>query len=513
MKPFLKTSWVAIAAIIALSCIVLWPLARAGFYVTDDGEWMVIRLSAFYQSLREGQFPVRFLGRLNHSYGYPVPNFLYPGYLYIGSLLHLLGASFVDSVKLVMAAAVVGTAVIMFFWIRRSRSYVSALVGVASFLFAPYLAFDLYVRGSVGEVLSLLPASLVFYAADANKKWILPIAFAALILSHNTLAFIFTGCFIAYTCYRRRWEALPFMFLGFGAAAFFWVPALLEKSLVVFDSIPIANPLLYFASGEKIWLIGFPTVLAAVFLIFQTRHKKSGDTKFFLVLIVLTMFFATPMSFALWQYKPLASLVQFPYRLLAVGLIAGPYLIASCWDSLPRRWRFVVCVGAIVIWIVPLSRTLGGVNYVRREEGYYTTNEATTTVADEYMPRWVRVKPGKRADEKLTFVLGHGTVQYLTHSTQRIVANIVAAEDSTIQLNTLYYPGWGITIDDQTVPIRYDNSGGVMQVVVKSGHHTFLSEFRETISRFIADAVSFVSVIVYIIGVIRYARQRQRRQT
>ena len=164
MKPFLKTSWVAIAAIIALSCIVLWPLARAGFYVTDDGEWMVIRLSAFYQSLREGQFPVRFLGRLNHSYGYPVPNFLYPGYLYIGSLLHLLGASFVDSVKLVMAAAVVGTAVIIFFWIRRSRSYVSALVGVASFLFAPYLAFDLYVRGSVGEVLSLLPASLVFYA-------------------------------------------------------------------------------------------------------------------------------------------------------------------------------------------------------------------------------------------------------------------------------------------------------------------------------------------------------------
>lgn len=70
------------------------PLMRSGFFITDDGEWMIIRLSAFYQSLADGQFPVRFLGRLNNSYGYPVSNFLYPGFLYLGSLLHILGASF-----------------------------------------------------------------------------------------------------------------------------------------------------------------------------------------------------------------------------------------------------------------------------------------------------------------------------------------------------------------------------------------------------------------------------------
>jgi hypothetical protein len=81
-----------IIALVALCFLVLAPLLRPGLLVTDDGDWMVIRLSAFYQSLREGQFPVRFLGRLNYSYGYPIANFLYPGFLYIGSAIHATGS-------------------------------------------------------------------------------------------------------------------------------------------------------------------------------------------------------------------------------------------------------------------------------------------------------------------------------------------------------------------------------------------------------------------------------------
>src|SRR5680860_1306967 len=59
-----------------------------GFFVTDDGNLMIIRFSAFYESLRSGQFPVRFLYRLNNSYGYPVADFLYPLFMYL-SLIHI----------------------------------------------------------------------------------------------------------------------------------------------------------------------------------------------------------------------------------------------------------------------------------------------------------------------------------------------------------------------------------------------------------------------------------------
>ncbi|MBI5019227.1 hypothetical protein HZB58_03065 [Candidatus Gottesmanbacteria bacterium] len=73
----LPVIWPVLLIGIALFAV-LYPLMRPGFFVSDDGEWMIIRLSAFYQSLADGQFPVRYLGRLNNSYGYPVANFLYP---------------------------------------------------------------------------------------------------------------------------------------------------------------------------------------------------------------------------------------------------------------------------------------------------------------------------------------------------------------------------------------------------------------------------------------------------
>ena len=94
MKKLISQNLIWVILIFVLGIFIVSPLFRPGFIVTDDGNWMVIRLSAFYQSLRDGQFPVRFLGRLNFSYGYPVANFLYPGFMYIGSLLHAFGLSF-----------------------------------------------------------------------------------------------------------------------------------------------------------------------------------------------------------------------------------------------------------------------------------------------------------------------------------------------------------------------------------------------------------------------------------
>mgnify|MGYP001558299250 FL=1 len=67
--------------LLILTIPVILPLLHGGFFQSDDGEWMVIRFSAFHQALRDGQFPVRWLGRLNQEYGYPVANFLYPGFM------------------------------------------------------------------------------------------------------------------------------------------------------------------------------------------------------------------------------------------------------------------------------------------------------------------------------------------------------------------------------------------------------------------------------------------------
>jgi len=98
--------------LLAIFCLPsILPLFHPGFFQSDDGEWMIIRFSAFFQALSDGQFPVRFLGRLNHEYGYPVANFLYPGFMYLGVPIHILGIGFVDTIKIIFGFSMIGSAI------------------------------------------------------------------------------------------------------------------------------------------------------------------------------------------------------------------------------------------------------------------------------------------------------------------------------------------------------------------------------------------------------------------
>ena len=88
MKTKSNLFFLILVSLLTIPAIV--GLLHPGFFVTDDGNWMIIRFSAFYETLRSGQFPVRFLYRLNNSYGYPVADFLYPLFMYLGVFFHIL---------------------------------------------------------------------------------------------------------------------------------------------------------------------------------------------------------------------------------------------------------------------------------------------------------------------------------------------------------------------------------------------------------------------------------------
>src|SRR3989344_7405737 len=165
-------------------------LLHSGFPLTDDGNWMVIRLSSFYENLRDGQFPVRYLSRLNHGYGYPVSDFLYPGFLYIGSLIHILGFSFVNSVKIIFGLSLVFSAVFSFLWLRKLFDQFSSLVGALFYLYFPYHLYDVYKRGSIGEVLSLAVLPFVLWSIENKNIFLTSSGISLLIISHNTLALL-----------------------------------------------------------------------------------------------------------------------------------------------------------------------------------------------------------------------------------------------------------------------------------------------------------------------------------
>jgi hypothetical protein len=495
MKRILLIILIAVAIILTV-----YPLLRPGFFISDDGGWMVIRLSAFYQSLREGQFPVRFLGRLNYGYGYPVANFLYPGFMYIGSLIHLFGASFVDTVKIIMGGSVAIGTIFTYLWLRKYFSPRGSTIGALGYSFAPYLLFDLYRRGSVGEVFALAIAAMGMYSIAAKKKWLFGLTVPLLILSHNTLAFIFLVFFGLYITFLGEWRRYFLMFVaGVAMGAFFWLPALYERKYVIFDSIAVADPADYFITVQNGLLLGTAGIVAAGASLFKKKLYKK-ERKFFLISLGSVIFLTLPLSSFIWRMPLLTHTVQFPYRFLSLAIIAQSWLTAYVVDSLKKsvQLAFIVLVIGLGLWGVFSIQS--SVIYTNEPEGYYSTNEATTTVADEYMPKWVSRKPTVHAYDRLLFYKGRGSVRVNTMSTQTIDVTVDAAEESVIQVNSLYYPGWGATLDDTKVRIDYSSDEGVMRIQVPAGNHHLVVAFRETISRFLADCVSLAGFVVYVIA-------------
>lgn len=503
--------WVAILSLIFVVAAVCTPLLRHGFFVSDDGNWMIIRLSAFYQSFREGQFPVRFLGRLNFSYGYPVANFLYPGFMYIGSLIHIIGFSFVDTVKVLFAGSVVAGAFFSFLWLRKYFSVLASALGAMAYASAPYLLFDIYHRGSVGEVLALAWAAMGLYSIANKKPWLFSIATTLIIVSHNSLALLFLGFWALYITILNEWKSYWLMFgLGIGMATFFWFPALYETKYVVFNHVIVSNPRDYFVTLVNIPLLGYPAILG--FLASMAGRKPYPKEKwFFGIIFILTMFMVIPLSAPLWDIPLLVRVIQFPYRLLSIGIFIGVWFVAYAADTMKRIPRYITAIVFIALSVWSVAASLGQIQYVAEPEGYYTTNEATTTVADEYMPKWVSIKPMARAPTRYMFYSGRGNIDAVAVNTQTTDLTIHAAEESVLQINTLYYPGWGATVDDTKVNIQYDNPLDVMRIAIPAGDHHLVVAFRETISRFVADNVSLACLIWFAVLALLSIKKAKRR--
>jgi len=492
----------SILFLIVVALIILSPIFRPGMLVTDDGNWMVIRLTAFFQSFREGQFPVRFLGRLNQSYGYPVANFLYPGFLYIGSVLHAIGLSFQNSVEAIVVGSVLMGVVGMFLWLRLSFSKLASIAGALSYLFMPYFLFDIFKRGSIGEVLVLGLMPIALYAVESKNKWLLPPVLAVLAISHNTLAAFFVPMLLVYIVLKKYWSLLPQFVFGFGMSLFFWLPAFFERGYVNFDTTVISNPGAYFTMSNALIVSSFPFFIAALYVAFKKPMIKKKETIFFLMLTVMSTYFATRGSAFFWRIADFVKFIQFPFRWLSCMVIAAPWIVAAALDKTKRGVATIITICGVLFFTA-----IWGTQYLSSEsiiqpEGYFTTNEATTTVHDEYMPRWASKQMSTRETKKVEFFMGNGTIEEKMISTQKIDVVIHATEKSIVQINTVYYPGWGAMLDDGPVKIQYDNPYGFMRIMVPAGNHHVYMEFRETPGRFLADVASVVFGVLYVISVI-----------
>lgn len=503
-----KKNLLYILFILLFSIPALLPLFKPGFFTTDDGEWMIIRFSAFHQALRDGQFPVRFLGRLNQEYGYPVANFLYPGFMYFAEPFHIIGFNFVDSIKILLALSIVFSGVFVYFWLRKFFDRSSSSIGALFYIYTPYHLYDLYKRGSVGEILSLSLVPFILWQIERKSIFWSTIGISALIISHNTLAVLFFGLIIAYMALNTYIEKntksvliyIKILLLGLGISAFFWFPAIYELQYTVFSRKTISNWKEYFTTVSLIGISTFFVLLLTAFNVFTKKIiiKKHPFVVLLFITSIISLIFSTSVSFELWKILPV-SFIQFPFRFLSLMLICVSFLAAFN-ISLYKNYRKVglskILLSLLIFSAIPFSKPS---SYFEKGEGYYATNMATTTVQDEYMPVWVEQKPLQRPDKKLEIIKGQGSVENIFINSKKISFSANIKKDALIQINTIYWPGWEVFLDGKKAQLRYNNSRGLIQFPVSPGEHDIEIVFSETPARIISDLISVLSLIILII--------------
>jgi len=496
--------------VLFLALPAIFGLLHPGFFPSDDGNWMVIRFSAFYEALRVGQFPVRFLFRLNNLYGYPVSDFLYPLFMYIGVPIHIVGFNFVNTIKIISILSLFSSGLFSFFWFRKNFSNLASLIGSLVYVYFPYHLFDLYKRGSIGEVLALAIVPFVFWQIERKNLPLVSLGIALLVLAHNTLALIFLPVIFVYMLIRKMSVIKSFIsiIISLGLTAFFWLPALYDLQFTVFNKISVSDFAKYFVDSGNLNYFGYISIVIFTLSIVLLFLKRNRNFIYFFLIFVIFGFLSLSISKVIWQIIPIAKEIQFPFRFLSVVCLAVGYLVCYQIDYFKKYWKILLSVIYVILIFVSAKDFLYPANFQYYPDSFYSTNLDTTTVRNEYMPKWVKTAPVSIPSEKVQILSGKGTISNLINE-GNVSFNTSSNGKILISVNTVYFPGWIVKLDGSSVNINYEQTG-LIQFPVNSGNHSVAVYFSETLLRLTADLISFLSFILLLYLLIVFKLKRKK---
>ncbi|MFZ2024777.1 MAG: 6-pyruvoyl-tetrahydropterin synthase-related protein [Microgenomates group bacterium] len=530
-----KSSLLFIGIVLLLQIPLVLPLFHNGFYYSQD-DFAIQRVTEYYVSFINGDFPARWSSNLLSGYGYPLFTFYSPMVYILGALLVRIGLTPTLAVKLLYFTAFLIGPIGIYVYMKNLTKKVPAFMSAVIFSFAPYRATDAYVRGNISEfaAFSLLP--WIMYAnfkqrQQSTSRWAIMhgVLLGILIATHHISAIIYGVFFVLYTMFlltitpQGKMQYIKSLCASLGIAVslscFYWLPALVESkylrigNLLQFNldifllklnelwhshwgygGITFADPM-SLQVGKTLLVLSILTVILNVFIKSSEKYKIA----FWTITFLLFTYMETVYSASVWSSIPLLHLIRIPWRFHMITTIIGSILsgyfiyFLTKWikTTTVSTYGMFLCICSICMLTIALNTGFFKPN------GYYEnyTQHETTTWDDEYLPIWVKEKPTGSQKEKIHIVEGDGYIDNVEWKYNHIEFATELENPSEIEITHVYYPGWLATVDNQKISIQYDNQGGLMHVNIPQGYHVVHMAFKKTPSRIFSELVSLVCIL------------------
>lgn len=499
---------------------------------THDGAVHLPRIAAYVKALDDGHVPVRWAEDLNYGYGLPLFNFIYHTPYFLASLFVFLGFSLVLSFKLILVISFLLSGIFMYSFAKELLKNGNKALFVALFYqFAPFRLIEIFTRGSIGSLYAYTFLPLVLLGLTRKSFFLTAIATALLIVSHNSLSLVFFGISLAFALIFSR-KMLVGLVTGLALSAFYWVPAVFEHKYTYGDlymkDVYLSHfPPLYqfflpnFTNDSKLntaeisMQFGFFHVIAlvlAVIALWKKRIENIQTKKLFLfsiLLILVSLSFMQPVSKTIWQNVSLLRQFQFPWRLLAVPVFATSLLSVSFFSfrSLKKTLPFILILSVLstgIYWYPPqgFDRSI--------DEKQYWDYPLNTTYFGETDLIWSAGPAKEYPESRIQIIDGVATIADFVKKTQIHTFTVNAKTPVRLVDHTQYFPGWRVFVDNQKVPIEFQDAfwRGLITFKVPQGNHGVRVVLGESKTRIVADLISLVSAAALILVFLWTKRKR-----
>lgn len=528
-----------IGIVLLLSFWSLRPLGDPGFFPMHD-DTQVGRVVAMGRALRNGQFPVRWVSELGYGYGYPIFNFYGPLPYYVGGSLYALGLTGLAATKMMFALGIVGAGIAMYLALSPFVGHLGAIVASAFYMYAPYHAVQIYVRGAVGEFWVLVFLPLVFFGLGSKSKLIGGIGLAGAILSHTLLGYATTVLLvfglILYWAYRRLPSHVSLLAIGLGFSAFFWLPAIFEFTYtnVRAQISPTANYVDHFVCLGQLWnapwgfggstagcvdgisfKLGKLHIIGALagVLAFWLNRKKDLTTYILIALgsMLTALFFTLPISGIIWKTIPQFAYIQYPWRFLTIAIfglaLLTSLIIAFSRNTLVRMTLAVISIAAVIF----LNAKLFMPQYVypKTAESFETTQELrfrVSKISDEYLPPEI-IRPNNPEEAAKQAVVSSESLDVETEIDREVYAKfaVLSKVSQTLVIHRAYFPGWRYWVNGKETAPNLVN--GLPELPIPEGRSVVEMHFTNTFVRTLGNLISVTTLVlvIYIYGKKNYA--------